>query len=133
MLRPVLVGVIVVLAGCSAPLPGNGEMTPAQTESQDSTPEPTAKLHILSQGSFSLTILEERATGQEVVLNESFDGITAVNYGDSGTVFQEGRDYRVVIRVNGTVRWNRSVSRFDQYDLAIAENGSVTVRSHGQD
>lgn len=133
MLRPVLVSVVVILAGCFAPFPGNGEMTPMRTESPAHTTESTAKLHILSQGPFSLTILEYGPNGQEVVLNESFSGITSVDYDGSGGVFQEGADYRVVIRVNETVRWNRTISQSDQYDLAIADNGTVTVRSHGQD
>jgi hypothetical protein len=128
MLRAVVVSVAVVLAGCSAPLPVDSTATPTRTSPPSYATESTAQLGILSQVPFSLTI--HTYGEQEVVLNESFSGITKVEYGEEGAVFRAGEDYRVTIQVNGTVRWNRTVTSYEWYELDIAANGSVLVRTH---
>lgn len=131
MRRATVLALVVVLAGCSAPLPGDLGTTPTRTALPSDTTESTAHLDILSQGPFSLTILEYG--GETVVLNRSFEGTTLVEYGDSGEIFEPGEHYRVVITVDGSVRWNRTVHAYEQYSLDVAPNGSVTVRSHGED
>lgn len=42
-----------------------------------------------------------------------------------------GADYRVVVRVDGHVAWNRTVSRAEGKEVLVTGNGTVTVLSHG--
>ena len=42
-------------------------------------------------------------------------------------VFESDTDYRVVITVNGSERWNRTIADYEAYELRILPNDNITV------
>lgn len=140
-LHAVLAGALIFTAGYTTATPIGGSPTPTPTPTPTEKPtltEPsvhpglTANLEVLNYAlaPVHITVSELGSHGRGVVLNKTYTDQTKIEYGDAGTVFRENGSYRVVIRVNGTVRWNETIHHYGSYELQIDSNGSVTVQSH---
>lgn len=129
--RIAFVCLLAVLGGCAGlPDTGSGPDGPSATPTLEPGAHPglTADLEIWSQARrpVHLTIVETNEYGRGVVLNETYRDVGTIEPG----IFRENGDYRVTIRVNGTVEWNEVVNHFESFDLRIHRNGTVTVTSH---
>lgn len=142
-LHTVLVGTLIVTAGCTTATPSGGSPTISPTPTTSETPtltEPsvhpglTANLEVSNYAlaPVHLTITELGQYGRGIVLNKTYTDQSNIEFGDKGRVFRENGSYRVVIRVNGTVRWNETIQHYESYQLQVDSNGSVTVQSHSQ-
>lgn len=127
-MRPVtgIVCALLFLSGCA----GNPQ-TPTQTGTLTEAgvhPGLTADVDVVSDANapVRVTIVEMGVTGRGTVLDRTYTGVVDVE----DEVFRENGDYRVTIRVNGTVRWDRTVKHFETVELRVAENGTVSVTSH---
>lgn len=131
--RAVLTCILVVIAGCATTgLSGEqSDGTPTLTEA-DVHPGSTPNLdvYLYAMQPVHITITELGPQGRGVVVNETYDNRSKVEFGDHGTAFRENGHYRVVILVDGTERWNVTVSHTESYELRVESNGSVTVKSH---
>lgn len=128
-LHAVLTVVLFIVAGCTTtgPMGGPASETPTDPEAHAGM---TADVDIRSLALDPVTIIitETSNNGRGVVLNRTYTNVT-IEFGD-GTLLRKNAEYRVLIRVNGTTRWNETVEHFESYELRIENNGSVTVRSH---
>lgn len=124
---------LVVTAGCATTglSDEQADRTPTLTEA-DVHPGLTASvsIYLYSLEPVHVTVTELGPQGRGVVSNETYENRSKVVFGDQGRVFRENGHYRVVISVNGTVRWNRTISHTEAYELRVESNGSVTVTSH---
>lgn len=129
----VLVSVLLLTAGCTTTLPGSdgGTDTPTFTDQEvHSGLAPNVEVLMYALDPVHITVVERGGAGRGVVLNETYTNVTQVEYDEEGTVFRENNDYRIVIRVNGTTRWNETIAHYESYQLRIENNRSVTVVEH---
>lgn len=134
-LRPVLLCVLVLVAGCATVSTGDGPTsgeptgTPTLTPA-DAHPGLTADLAVRvdTHRQTTVQVTELGGGGRGVVFEETGDAPRTLRFGGGSVVRENGR-YRVVVRVNGTVRWERTVRHFESYELRVERNGTVTVVS----
>jgi hypothetical protein len=127
-----MIALLMILAGCSGYNPSTtpeGDAGPF-TE-PDVHPGLTAAVDIqnLARAPVNITITELHENGRGVVLDRTYDDRMMIEF-DEKDVFRENGEYRVEIRVNGTVEWNRTVQHFESYELRVENNGTVAVVSH---
>ena len=113
-----------------------GTTTPSATQATATTDscipyEPVAGL--------DLTVPEWSNTSAHLTVTTVENGTTIVNrtvtagervvYDGSNRVFEPRTEYRVAIRVDESVRWNRTLSPKVRQNLEVERNGSVTLES----
>ena len=89
-------------------------------------------IDVLGGQPIHVTIEELGERGRGIVLNETYREEYTLDFGDNESLFLKHGNYRVTIRVNGTVQWNETITHHETYDLRVEENGSVTVTGHGE-
>ncbi|WP_424019255.1 hypothetical protein ACOZ4N_07215 [Halorientalis pallida] len=122
----------MVLSGCSGYDPTTAPESDAGAFTEpDVHPGLTATVDIqnLARAPVHITITELNENGRGVVLGRTYDDRTTIEF-DKKDVFRENGDYRVEIRVNGTIEWNRTVQHFESYELRVETNGTVSVVTH---
>ena len=90
----------------------------------------TAELELALRGEKPVQVtVTELGDRERVVVNETYRASTdRIAFGDDASGFEPATDYRVVVRTNDTVAWNRTVRRNQEYSLVLRWNDSVAVR-----
>lgn len=150
-LRTALLCLLTITAGCTAPIGGSGNTTPntatpitttspttqSPTETTDSdTPmstcepyKPTAGLVLKVSDGVTAQLTVTEVESNSTVVDRAVSGYERVVYDGSNGVFEPRTTYRVVIRANGSVRYNGTISPTEEYRLTVEQNGSVTVEA----
>lgn len=116
-------------AGCSLPdadpLPTD---SPTPTDSGTGQAEGSVSISTAYDGPVSVVLYLE-GTDRAVFAKRYPPNTTAIDLGDE-TV--DWRSYRVVIRTDCEVVWDRSVYDYETYDLHVTGDGSVEILQHGE-
>lgn len=147
-----LLCLLVATTGCIAPS-GGGPVTNTTTETpitdtETGTTTPSATQATATTDScipyepvagLDLTVPEWSNTSAHLTVTTVENGTTIVNrtvtagervvYDGSNRVFEPRTEYRVAIRVDESVRWNRTLSPKARQNLEVERNGSVTLES----
>lgn len=140
---PLVLAVLVLTAGCSTGANPDsatgadgtsGSLTsvapPEQTTSCHCVPGgPRFELHDIYDGSITVTVVNITSEAHAVVAERTY--ASQNGWHDFGPVTRYGSDYRVIIHVDGTEKWNETVSRAEDYEVRVTKNGTVTVVSRG--
>lgn len=131
-LRAALLCLLVLTAGC-ATNPQGGDAsggTPTFTE-PDVHPGMTPRVGLLVYAlePVRVTVIELNPNGRGVVSNETYTDRVDVEF-DGDNVLRTHGNYRVVVRVDGTVRWDETVRYYEGYELRVESNGTVVVTQH---
>jgi hypothetical protein len=138
----IAVCVLALAAGCAgvpagSPSSPTDHPTPVDPETPIPAPsvtpgdelEQSARLEVEAFQAPPVHVTVTDLENGSVVVNETDSGTFAAEF-DEGTVLVPERDYRAVVRVDGEVRWNRTVHHYEAYELCIAENGTVELKGH---
>ena len=128
----VIIALMMLLAGCSGYNPSTTPETDTGPFTEpDVHPGLTANLDIqnLALAPVHITITERHENGRGIVLDRTYNDRTTIEF-EEKDVFRENGEYRVEIRVNGTIEWNRTVKHFESYELRVENNGTVAVVTH---
>lgn len=134
-LRVLACALVLVLAGCAGSLPVGSQPDGTPTAATPTLAEPavhsglTAGLTLYTHQPVHATVTELGPGGRGVVVDRTYADQPIVEFGD-GPTFRENGDYRVVLEVNGTVRWTETIRHYEYYELRVVENGSVEVEGH---
>lgn len=126
MKRFALLALLVATAGCGRPIGGSPSASPTTSTSTCEPYRVTAGLELAVAENVTAHVTIESQSTEQVVLNRTYTGWTTVKYGDEQGVFEPATDYQVSIRVDGQVRWNKTVHRTERWDLRVHANGTVT-------
>ncbi len=145
----VLLCAVVVVAGCAgvqgpstptAPAPTTPTPTASTPSEPTATPLPfatqepyAAELEIENPSRQSVTVKAYEqpaddapaAAADTLVVNRTTDEYRI----DVDSAFEPETDYRVVVTVDGTTRWNDTVNDYEIYTLSVERNGTVRVAS----
>jgi hypothetical protein len=143
-LRTVTCCLLLVLAGCAG-LPASGgpaerSATPSPTPGGTPTPTPegedfsyaqlTAGFEVQAFQAPPVRVVAVGHRSGRTVVNGTYDGTFAVEFGDEDGPFVRNTTYDVTLRVNGEVAWNRTIRNYEGYQLRVGENGTVTETGH---
>lgn len=115
--RPAL-AVLVLLAGCAGSLPGVQEETPCPPPDEPhclrDAPELTVRA--TADGPVGVELLAPNRSA--VFADRASDGVGVFEPGEAREPYVE---YRLVVRRNGSVVWNRSVSPYEGFVLEVTD------------
>jgi hypothetical protein len=151
-LRALLLCLLAVTAGCLGPAgdgPGTdgvdtdgGGNAPATGTPVDDAPEsdgagtpdfscngfepvPRLELYVSRYTNATLTMID--AESGETVLNRTVSGGEEVVYESTDGPFEWARSYRVIVRTNGSVGWDRTVRHTERFRVRVDSDGNVTA------
>lgn len=76
-------------------------------------------------GNVTVTIINVTDGAHDVVLNRTYTERYGVH--DFDPVMRPCSDYQAVIRVDGEVKWNRTIRHYEGYEMRVEENGTVSI------
>jgi len=117
---------LIVTSGCTSFTDQNTNTTDTVTATTEPATTESIKIFfkVNIQTEDRVNIRAKELESQDLVLNKTYTSKKRVDIGQS---LEAATDYRIIIRTNGTVQWNKSVQDYEGYELRVEENGTVTV------
>ena len=124
--RYAIICFLIVTSGCTSFTDQNTSTTDTVTATTEPATTESVKIFfkVNIQTEDRVNIRAKELESQDLVLNKTYTSKKRVDIGQS---LEAATDYRIIIRTNGTVQWNKSVQDYEGYELRVEENGTVTV------